>query len=115
MLAALGRSSVRVIRRPVAAILATGDELVEVGQDLQAGSIYDVNSYSLSVAVQRAGGVPRLLGIARDNLDRPGCQAAGRAGCRYTADLGRRVERATTTSSRTYWRVGVRSSSGRCV
>ena len=69
VLAALGRSSVRVIRRPVAAILATGDELVEVGQDLQAGSIYDVNSYSLSVAVQRAGGVPRLLGIARDNLD----------------------------------------------
>ena len=69
VLAAVGRSSVRVIRRPVAAILATGDELVEVGEDLQAGSIYDVNSYSLSVAVQRAGGVPRLLGIARDNLD----------------------------------------------
>ena len=69
VLAALGRSSVRVIRRPVVAILATGDELVDVGQDLQAGSIYDVNSYSLSVAVQRAGGVPRLLGIARDNLD----------------------------------------------
>ena len=69
VLAALGSSSVRVIRRPVAAILATGDELVDVGQDLQAGSIYDVNSYSLSVAVQRAGGVPRLLGIARDNLD----------------------------------------------
>ena len=69
VLAALGRGSVRVVRRPVAAILATGDELVEVGQDLQAGSIYDVNSYSLSVAVQRAGGVPRLLGIARDNLD----------------------------------------------
>ena len=69
VLAALGRSSVRVIRRPVAAILATGDELVDVGEELHAGSIYDVNSYSLSVAVQRAGGVPRLLGIARDNLD----------------------------------------------
>ena len=69
VLAALGRSSVRVIRRPVAAILATGDELVDVGEELHAGSIYDVNSYSLSVAVQRAGGVPKLLGIARDNLD----------------------------------------------
>ena len=69
VLAALGRSSVRVIRRPVAAILATGDELVDVGEELHAGSIYDVNSYSLSVAVRRAGGVPRLLGIARDNLD----------------------------------------------
>ncbi len=69
VLAAVGRSSVRVIRRPVAAILATGDELVDVGEDLRAGSIYDVNSYSVAAAVQRAGGVPRLLGIARDNLD----------------------------------------------
>ena len=69
VLAALGHSSVRVIRRPVAAILATGDELVDVGEDLRAGSIYDVNSYSVAAAVQRAGGVPRLLGIARDNLD----------------------------------------------
>ena len=69
VLAALGRSSVRVIRRPVAAILATGDELVDVGEDLRAGSIYDVNSYSVAAAVQRAGGVPKLLGIARDNLD----------------------------------------------
>ena len=69
VLAALGRSSVRVVRRPVAAILATGDELVDVGEDLRAGSIYDVNSYSVAAAVQRAGGVPRLLGIARDNLD----------------------------------------------
>ena len=69
VLAALGRDVVRVVRRPVAAILATGDELVDVGQDLRAGSIYDVNSYSLSVAVRQAGGVPRLLGIARDNMD----------------------------------------------
>ena len=69
VLAAVGRSRVSVIRRPVAAILATGDELVAVGEDLHAGSIYDVNSYSLSVAVQRAGAVPKLLGIARDNLD----------------------------------------------
>ena len=69
VLAAVGRSSVRVVRRPVAAILATGDELVDVGEDLRAGSIYDVNSYSVAAAVQRAGGVPKLLGIARDNLD----------------------------------------------
>ena len=69
VLAALGRGSIRVIRRPVAAILATGDELVDVGEDLQAGSIYDVNSYSVSAAVRRAGGVPKLLGIARDNLE----------------------------------------------
>ena len=69
VLAALGRSSVRVIRRPVAAILATGDELVDVGEDLRPGSIYDVNSYGVATAVRRAGGVPNLLGIARDNLD----------------------------------------------
>ena len=32
------------------------------------GRIYDVNSYSLAVAVRRAGGVPKMLGIARDNV-----------------------------------------------
>ena len=65
VLAALGRSSVRVVRRPVAAILATGDELVDVGEDLRAGSIYDVNSYSVAAAVQRAGGVPRSCSASR--------------------------------------------------
>ena len=67
VLASLGRAAVRVIRRPVVAILATGDELVELGQPLPAGRIYNSNTYSLAALVRRYGGVPRILGIARDS------------------------------------------------
>ncbi len=69
VLASLGRERVRVVRRPVAAILATGDELLEVGEAYDQGRIYNSNSFSLAAGVLRYGGVPKLLGIARDNLD----------------------------------------------
>ena len=69
ILASLGRSSVRVIRRPVVAILATGDELVDMGQSLPLGKIYNSNSYSVASLVQYYGGIPKLLGIAHDNED----------------------------------------------
>lgn len=67
VLASLGRATVRVVRRPRVAILATGDELVPPGQPLPQGKIYDVNTYSLAAAVASAGGVPLTLGIARDD------------------------------------------------
>ena len=69
VLASLGRTSARVIRRPVVAILSTGDELVELGQPLGPGQIYDANSYSLAAAVVRLGAIARPLGIARDTVE----------------------------------------------
>lgn len=69
VLASLGQSTVRVIRRPVVAILATGDELVDVGGVLPAGKIYNSNSYSVAALVKYCGGIPRILGIARDSED----------------------------------------------
>ncbi len=68
VLASLGFASVSVIRRPVVAILSTGDELLNAGDDYAFGKIYDANSYSVAASVLRCGGVPKLLGIARDNL-----------------------------------------------
>ncbi|MDP2726351.1 MAG: molybdopterin molybdotransferase MoeA, partial [Dehalococcoidia bacterium] len=68
VLASLGRARAWVIRRPVVSILATGDELVEVGQPLGPGQIHNSNSYSIASQVSKYGGIPRLLGIARDNL-----------------------------------------------
>jgi len=67
VLASLGRSKVTVIRRPVVAILATGNELVEINQPLPAGKIYNSNTYSVAALVQRYGGIPKILGIALDN------------------------------------------------
>ena len=66
LLASLGSAVVRVARRPRVAILATGDELVELGQPLGPGQIVDSNAYMLAAAVEEAGGAPCLLGIVRD-------------------------------------------------
>ncbi len=69
VLASLGRRKARVIRRPVVAVLATGNELVQIGRRLPAGKIYNSNSYSVAALVRRYGGIPRILGIARDRED----------------------------------------------
>jgi molybdopterin molybdotransferase len=68
-LAAMGRATVRVIRRPVVAVLSTGDELVPLGRPLGPGQIHDSNTYSVSALVKESGGIPKVLGIARDNVD----------------------------------------------
>jgi molybdopterin molybdotransferase len=66
-LAAFGRERVAVFAKPVAAILATGDEIVEVSETPQAFQIRNSNAYALAAQVARAGGAPRILPIARDN------------------------------------------------
>jgi len=69
MLAALGQQVVSVIRRPRVAILATGDELVDVDEPLGPGKIRNTNSYSNAAQVIKYGGEPMMLGIARDKVD----------------------------------------------
>ena len=69
LLASLGRAIVSVIRRPVVAVLATGDELVNVGEPLPAGKIYNSNTFSMASQVYRYGGIPKILGIATDTID----------------------------------------------
>ena len=69
VLASLGYGLVKVIRRPVVAILATGDELIEPSEKFQPGKIYNSNSYSVASAVRVAGGIPNRLGIARDTVE----------------------------------------------
>ena len=69
VLASLGYDTVSVFRRPVVAILATGNELLEPGVPYQPGMIYDSNTYSVAASVIRYGGIPKLIGIARDNLE----------------------------------------------
>jgi len=68
MLAALGRREALAIRRPRVGILATGDEVVAIDAPLNPGKIRNANSYSNAAQVLKYGGVPVLLGIARDDV-----------------------------------------------
>jgi molybdopterin molybdotransferase len=69
VLASLGKGKVSVVRRPIVGILATGNEVVDVNQPLLPGKLYNSNSYSVAAQVLRYGGIPRLLGIAQDNVE----------------------------------------------
>jgi molybdopterin molybdotransferase len=66
LLAGLGRDGVAVFRRPRVAIVSTGDELIEAGEPLLPGMIYNSNAAGLAAAVRRAGAEPVVLPIARD-------------------------------------------------
>lgn len=68
-LAALGITSVNVVRRPRVAIISTGDEIIPPGQPLQPGQVYDSNARILADAVRETGGIPVELGVAIDQLD----------------------------------------------
>ncbi len=67
--ASLGRASVQAYRRPIVAIISTGDELLSPGEPHQAGKIYNSNAYSVAAEVKRYGGVPLMSGIARDTIE----------------------------------------------
>ncbi|NVN89147.1 MAG: molybdopterin molybdotransferase MoeA [Desulfuromonadales bacterium] len=69
MLATFGMALAPVYRRPNVAILSTGDELIELGRTPSAGEIINSNTLSLAAAVREAGGIPRIVGIARDNRE----------------------------------------------
>ena len=69
LLASVGKSSVVVSRRPRVAIIATGDELVEVRENPGPSQIRNSNSYTIEAQVTEAGAMPVQLGIARDNLE----------------------------------------------
>jgi molybdopterin molybdotransferase len=66
MLASLGRKRVKVFRKPVVAILITGNEIIGPGDRLRPGKVRDINTFSLSGLVEKFAGVPLPLGIAGD-------------------------------------------------
>lgn len=67
MAASVGMPELRVYRKPVVAILATGDELVEVQEQPGTSQIRNSNSHSIAAQVRRAGADPKILPIGRDN------------------------------------------------
>ena len=66
LLAAMNIDRVPVTRRPVVAVLATGDELVQPGETPGPTQIVASNSYGLAAMMEAAGAEVRLLPVARD-------------------------------------------------
>lgn len=66
ILARVGKKKVKVIGKPKVGIFSTGDELIEVGEKLKVGKIYNSNSYSLYSQVKVCGAIPLYFGIVKD-------------------------------------------------
>ena len=69
LLAALGNITVRVIDKPIIAVLATGNELTEAGSKLSGSQIYESNRVLLSAMCRELGAEPVDLGIVKDDMD----------------------------------------------
>src|SRR5580698_6958092 len=68
VLAAIGVANVNVWRRPIVAILSTGDEIIAPGEEMQPAKVYDSNGQVLADAVRELGGEPLRLGITHDDV-----------------------------------------------
>lgn len=69
VLAAVGVAEVKAWRKPVVAILSTGDEIIAPGHEMQPGKVYDSNGQVLADTVRELGGEPKRFGIAPDDID----------------------------------------------
>ena len=68
VLAAIGVAVVDVWRKPIVAILSTGDEIIAPGEPMQPAKVYDSNAQVLADAVRELGGEPKRLGITHDDV-----------------------------------------------
>ncbi|MFE7327146.1 gephyrin-like molybdotransferase Glp [Streptomyces sp. NPDC057565] len=69
LLAAIGRSTVKVRPRPRVVVISTGSELVQPGEELTGGRIYDSNSFALTAAARDAGAIAYRVGAVEDDAD----------------------------------------------
>ena len=68
-MATFGYKDIQVYRKPRLALFATGDELVEPGNDLLPGQIYNSNIYVLEDLARRAGAEVNLKSVIKDDKD----------------------------------------------
>lgn len=69
LLAAIGRSTVKVRPRPRVVVISTGSELVQPGEELTGGQIYDSNSFALTAAARDAGAITYRVGAVTDDAE----------------------------------------------
>ncbi len=69
LLAALGKAKVSVIRKPIVAIISTGNELIDVSENRREAKIFDINRPMTKASIISIGGEPLDLGISLDNTE----------------------------------------------
>ncbi len=68
-IAAIGRSEIKVYKKPRIAVIPTGNEVCPVGEELGPGQVYDINSHTLSSIVKRHGGIVKVASLTHDTFD----------------------------------------------
>ncbi len=70
LLAAIGKTRIKVYKLPKVAIISTGDEIIDPESKLTFGKIFDINSYSIYSRVLENGGNPSIIGIVEDDEEK---------------------------------------------
>jgi molybdopterin molybdotransferase len=69
ILASLNYKIIKVYKQPTVSIISTGDELADMGEEIQIGQIRNVNVFTLHSEVKKYNGLPDYLGIAKDTFN----------------------------------------------
>ncbi len=69
-LSGIGLKYVSVYKKPVVGILSGGNELASPGEDISGNKIYDINTTVLKSLIKDAGGIPEVIGVIEDKLDK---------------------------------------------
>lgn len=69
LLAAFGKETIKVFKKPVIGIISTGDEIVPIDQTPAAGQIRDINTHTLSGLAKKTGAIPVSYGVVQDDFD----------------------------------------------
>ncbi|MEI9479373.1 MAG: molybdopterin molybdotransferase MoeA, partial [Deltaproteobacteria bacterium] len=69
VLASQGLTRVRVFEKPVVAVMPTGKEVIEIGEKLKPGQLYDINSHTLAAVVRENGGIPLFMKVTGDTIE----------------------------------------------
>jgi molybdopterin molybdotransferase len=67
LLAAIGWEKVSVYRKPVIAIISTGDEIIPIHSKPELGQVRDINTYALGAVIEQVGSIPYYIGIIPDD------------------------------------------------
>jgi molybdopterin molybdotransferase len=68
VLAGIGKTYIKIYKKPKIAIISTGNEIIPAEGEPRIGQIRDINSYTLGVCIEEAGGFPVYRGIIKDEV-----------------------------------------------